>query len=134
MLMQGLNTTAGLSDLQGDAADQGAQVVAEDMLNQSVPHTSSGTNQSVSTALDCFSMFNPTAREDYEAVIASWIGSLMVLARHLQTQPLQSLANFHAEQLQQPDLTDADAEQALSLTRYFPSPPAGVPEQLWHHC
>ena len=75
-------------------------------LSAFVHEMGSETQQARASSLSCFPMFNPTSKQEYEAVIASWVGSLMVLARHIVSQPISNLASFHAEQLQQPALTE----------------------------
>ena len=62
-------------------------------------------------------------REDYESTVASWIGSLLVLAEHVASHPQPAVANEEASQEQLPEPKARPYEQDL-VTWVIP---AGLP-------
>ena len=64
--------------------------------------------------------FNPTRREDYEATVSSWVGSLLVLAEHLVTHPHASSASHDAQQQQLPEPQAPPTKQELSRSNCHP--------------
>lgn len=64
---------------------------------------------------DCLAQFNPSTREDYESTIASWIGSLLVLAEHVSSHPQPKPASKDASQEQLPEPKARPYQQDLAL-------------------
>lgn len=64
---------------------------------------------------DCLSEYNPMTREDYESTIASWIGTLLVLADHVASHPQPDQASGEAHQEQQPEPKTRPFEQDLAV-------------------
>lgn len=64
---------------------------------------------------DCLAQFNPMTREDYESTVASWIGSLLVLAEHLSSTPQALSRSGEAVQEQLPEPKARPFKQDLIL-------------------
>lgn len=79
----------------------------------------------------CLRSYNPLAQEDYQDVVARWLGALLVLAAHLAAHPAASDAAHDAGQSQLPlppvkpskqDLVRCPApQQALQQTAGWPA-------------
>ena len=52
---------------------------------------------------NCLLHFNPGTKEDYESVIASWVGTLLVLAEHISLHPQPQQVSEEASQEQLPE-------------------------------
>ena len=63
---------------------------------------------------DCLSHFNPSTQEEYESTVASWVGTLLVLAEHVSSHPQPKPASKEAKQEQLPEPKARPFEQDLA--------------------
>ena len=84
--------------------------------------------------------FNPLGREEYEETVASWVGSLLVLAHHLTLHPHASAVSQEASQLAQPqpkspptkqDLARRAPDKQLSISSTRPQKRVGLQSNFW---
>ena len=69
-------------------------------------------------AADCMQASNPTSREEYEEVVARWVGAILVLADHVAARPRGNAASRQAQQIQQPLPPTPPFKQDLARCRF----------------
>ena len=64
--------------------------------------TPAAVGPSQAAVVGCLQASNPLGREEYEEVVARWVGALLVLADHVAARPRGDAASRQAQQIQQP--------------------------------
>ena len=113
-----MQTAAESSPPPGVQNEAEISVIQDDFSVPAGPEQKPVQVKNSTSSFNCLPLFNPMTVAEYREVVASWIGSILVLARHLQNQPNQNWASFHAEQLQQPEIRPEITNTHVELARY----------------